>query len=434
VAGLRRIGGNLRGVVAALPVGLPAEPWQRQVLVLAVASFISFTGFTFVIPFMPLYVRELGVVDPQQNALWSGVIFGVSPLLGGLMGPLWGRIADRFGYKRMVQRSLGCFCVLLVLMAFVQDVYQLLGLRVLLGMVGGFGSLAMALASMAAPRERVGRAIAAIQTAQLLSGVGAPFLGGLVADTVGLRPSFFVAAGACGLSFVLFSLGYQERRARVGEGDKPRAAAPLLHLLRLPNFAVMLLMVFGINFIDRSFGPLLALYVDGLGAPRDMIATISGLIISSGAITAAVSANVVARWASPERVRRVLMITLLAGAVCSLPIALATAWWQLLIFRPLLGLLAGGSLTLAFTLGGMTLPREGRAAAFGFLSSAAMIGIASSAPFNGLLAQISLRAIFFFATALYVVLVLALWRGARDPAVAPEAADAPAPAGREASD
>lgn len=408
--------GFLAGLGRRWPGGIgggPIERWQRQVLTLAVASFISFTGFTFVMPFLPLFIQDLGVHEPGAVALWSGVIFGISPLLGGLMGPFWGRIADRTGYKLMVQRSLGCFVLLLILMAFVQDVYQLFGLRLLLGLVGGFGALSMALASAAAPRERVGQAIAAIQTAQLLSGVGAPFLGGLVADTLGLRPSFFVAAGACALAFLLITLGYQERRTAESDATAKTERRPLRHLFALPNFALLCLTIFGINFIDRSFGPLLALYVGWLGAPPDMTATVAGLIISLGAIAAAISANVVGRWASPERIHRVLLATLVGGALLCLPIALATAWWHLVVLRPLLGLLAGGSLTLAFTLGSQSLPKDGRAAAFGVLSSASMLGTATSAPLLGLLAQVSLRAIWLFDAALYVVLIICLWPALR---------------------
>lgn len=391
--------------------GLPTERWQQQVLILAVASFISFTGFTFIMPFLPLYIQDLGVQEPRAVALWSGVIFGITPLLGGLLGPVWGRVADRYGYKRMVQRSLGCFALLLMLMAFAQDVYQLFGLRFALGLVGGFGALSMALASAAAPRERVGQAIASIQTAQLLSGVGGPFIGGLIADRVGLRPAFFVAAASCAIAFSLITLGYSDPRSSEAPGaGKGRRDRSFRQLLTVPNFGAMLLAIFGINLIDRSFGPLLALYVLWLGAPEEATATIAGLIISTGAVAAAVSASVAGRWATPERVRRLLLASLAAGALLCLPIALATAWWQLVIFRTVLGLMAGGSLTLAFTFGSLTLPREGRAAAFGMLSSAALIGTAVSAPMTGLLAQISLRAIWFFDAAFYVVLLLWLWR------------------------
>lgn len=395
---------------------VPAERWQRQVLLLSVTAFISFTGFTFFMPFLPLFIQELGIHDPRDVALWSGVIFGISPLLGGLLGPFWGRVADRYGYKRMVQRSLGCFVVLLLAMAFVQNVYQLFGLRFILGMVGGFGSLSIALATAAAPRDRTGQAIAAIQTAQLLSGVVGPFVGGLIADTIGLRPSFYCAAAASLAAFLLITFGYYERRPTEGEATtRRRQTLPFRQLLQLPNFAALMVAIFGITFIDRSFGPLLALYVHWLGAPSDLTATIAGIVISAGGLTAAISANVAGRWANPARIRRLLVFSLLGGALVCLPIALATDWWQLIILRPLLGLMAGCSLTLAFTFGSLSLPREGRAAAFGVLSSASMMGTALSAPATGLLAQLSLRAIWLFDLAFYLVLVVWLWRATQAP-------------------
>lgn len=406
---------------------LPAEYWQRQVLLLAVAAFVSFTGFTFFMPFLSLYIAELGIREPQAIALWSGITFGISPLLGGLLGPLWGRVADRYGYKRLVQRSLGCFVVLLIAMAFVTNVYQLFGLRLILGLVGGFGSLSMALATAAAPRERAGQAIAAIQTAQLLSGVGGPFLGGLIADSIGIRPTFYCAASACAIAFGLITFGYQERRETTsGPATNQPATLPFRQLLALPNFAALMVAIFGINFIDRSFGPLLALYIDWLGAPKEAIATIAGLVISAGAVTATISANLAGRWGRPERIRRILLISLAAGALLCLPITLATEWWQLIILRPLLGLVAGGSLTLAYTFGSLSLPREGRAASFGVLSSAALLGTAISAPTTGLLAQINLRAIWAFDVIFYLVLLVWLWRATRHPVAQPSPTSATA--------
>ena len=409
---------------------LPAEAWRRQVLLLAVASFISFTGFTFVIPFLPLYIQELGISDPGAAALWSGLIFGISPLLGGLLGPFWGRVADRYGYKRMVQRSLGCFFVLLVLMAFVQNVYQLFALRLLLGMVGGFGALSLALASAAAPRERVGEAIASIQTAQLLSGVGGPLIGGLVADTFGLRPSFFFGAALCGLAFLLITVGYQERIGAEGgaaaiEGEP--AATPDLHVAELrrhlhhhPGDQ------FHRSLVRPAAGALRRLArragrVDGhdLGhhhlGRRDRGDDLGQCRRALG--VAATRRPPAA--GQPDR-RRAALPADRAGhrlGPCSS------------CARPLLGLVAGGSLTLAFTLGSQSLPKDGRAAAFGVLSSAALLGTAISAPLLGLLAQISMRAPWFFDAALYGVLAPVLWLALRR-----TVADEPAPAARQPAD
>ena len=118
-----------------------------------------FTGFAFVLPFLPLYVRELGVEDEEHAALWAGVLIGVAPLLAGLLAPVWGRLADRYGQKRMAVRALASYVVLLVLSALVTDVWQLLALRTGIGLFGGIGPLGLAMATSLAPREQTGRAV-----------------------------------------------------------------------------------------------------------------------------------------------------------------------------------------------------------------------------------------------------------------------------------
>ena len=81
------------------------------------------------IPFLPLFVRQLGVQEDQRVAAWSGLLIGVSPLLAGLMAPVWGRLADRLGLRAMAVRALLAYVALLLLTAAARDVWQLLALR-----------------------------------------------------------------------------------------------------------------------------------------------------------------------------------------------------------------------------------------------------------------------------------------------------------------
>ena len=47
---------------------VPTEAWRRNQLVMTAVVFVVFTGFAFVLPFLPLYVRELGVQGEEQVA------------------------------------------------------------------------------------------------------------------------------------------------------------------------------------------------------------------------------------------------------------------------------------------------------------------------------------------------------------------------------
>ena len=95
--------------------------WRRNLFAVTAASFIGFTGFTLVMPFLPLYFQQLGVTDVGEIALWSGLSLGVTPAVTALMSPFWGRVADRFGRKIMVERSLVSFVVVMAAMAFVSS-------------------------------------------------------------------------------------------------------------------------------------------------------------------------------------------------------------------------------------------------------------------------------------------------------------------------
>src|SRR5206468_2697904 len=89
----------------------PTEAWRRNQYAVLVCVFTSFLGFSFVQPFMPLYIKQLGVTDLGEAALYSGVAFGIAPLFSGLLAPFWGMLADSHGVKVMVQRALVSFIV-----------------------------------------------------------------------------------------------------------------------------------------------------------------------------------------------------------------------------------------------------------------------------------------------------------------------------------
>jgi MFS family permease len=80
-------------------------PWRRNLFAVTAASFIGFTGFTLVMPFLPLYLEELGVHDTGAIAIWAGVALGITPAVTALMAPVWARVAERYGRKLMVARA-----------------------------------------------------------------------------------------------------------------------------------------------------------------------------------------------------------------------------------------------------------------------------------------------------------------------------------------
>jgi DHA1 family multidrug resistance protein-like MFS transporter len=385
---------------------LPVEPWRRNQAVMVATVFVVFTGFAFVLPFLPLFVRTLGVRSDEAAALWSGILIGVSPLLAGLLAPVWGRLADRTGARRVALRALASYVVLMLLSAAVTDVWQLLLLRVGVGLFGGIGPLGLAMATSLAPREETGRAVARVQAAQILSAAVGPVAGGVLADHLGVRLTFVAAAGVCAAAWLLVARAYVEAPAPA-RGAAERTL-PLAGVVRLPEVAGLMAALFLVNFVGRSFTPILPLHLIALGLPADRVASRTGALISAYAVAAAVSASAFGRATGRFPPRLLLVASLALGTSAVLPMALVTSFPPFFGLAVALGLFSGGALTLVYTMGGLAVPPQHRATAFGFFSGAALFGGSVAPAVAGALARLDLRAVYWVDAALFLGLGLAL--------------------------
>ena len=389
-------------------LGREMPAWQANLYALLIVVFVAFVGFTFASPFLPLLVRELGVQDPSAIAIWSGIILAMGPIGAVISGPFWGRIADRVGGRVTLSRTVFGFGVLSAVMAFATDVHQLAALRLGMGLLGGFTTVAMALASMSSPPERTTRSIALIQSAQIVSLIVGPAMGGLVADHVGIRATFLASAGLSGFAFVTMQLLYrdpvalaQQRGNRGGKGAG--AKRDFRSILRTPYFVPLFLVLFVGTFVDRSMQPLIPLFIAELGSLSGAVASTTGFIVVAGAVAAAVSANAAGRLVQRFTHAQLLFVALTLGGIgCALMAASQTPL-QFGLLRVEVGLFAGGVLTLAYGLGGSLIPIDRRASAFGILASGAMIGNASSQLIGGLMASISLRGAFLVNAGIFAL-------------------------------
>lgn len=385
---------------------IPEEPWVRNQYVMVATVFVVFTGFAFVLPFLPLYVRELGVRGDEAVALWAGVLVGVSPLIAGLMAPVWGRLADRHGQKPMVLRALVSYVILLVLSAAATRVEHLLVLRMGVGFFGGIGPLGLAMATSLAPREQTGRAVGLIQAAQILAAAVGPFAGGFLADTIGIRSTFLVTAVLCASALWLVARYYQEGGPAVAAPAAPRTGTA--SLLRQRGVLPLLVVLFLVNFVGRSFTPILPLHLLQLAVPAASLGLATGALISLYSVAAAVSAAVLGKATGRFPARALLAASLAAGAATVLPMALIASFPTFALLAALLGLASGGALTLCYTIGGLMVAADQRATAFGFFSGAALFGGAISPTVAGLLAHWDLRGIYYVDAALFVLLTAGL--------------------------
>ena len=373
----------------------PVAPWRRNLYAVAAANFIGFTGFTLVMPFLPLYLEQLGLTDVGEISLWAGVSLGVTPAITALMAPLWGRLGDRYGRKIMIERSLASFVVVMTAMAFVTRPWHVFALRAIQGLFAGYGALALTMAADSAPRDDKAYAIGFVQSAQRLGPALGPVIGGVVAQAVGLRRSFFVTAAFYAFAFALVMFVYDEKAAvRQASAKHSQERVTFRNVLAFENFLLLMLVIFGIQFVDRSFGPVLPLFVAGLGADPSAVPLISGILFSIVAGMAAVGNNICARMLRRHSPRSVIATSCGIAALGVIGYLLtSSAWWLLLPTVPF-GLAVGAGMTAAYTAASAVIPSSATGVGFGLLTTAALAGLALSPVFNGLVGAASIRAVF----------------------------------------
>jgi MFS family permease len=370
--------------------------YRQNLVAVTAASFIGFMGFTLVMPFLPLYFHQLGVTDVGEVATWSGLCLGVTPALTALLAPVWGRVADRFGRKIMVVRSLASFVLVMGAMGVVTHAWHVFALRAVQGLFAGYGALTLTMAADSAPKGRMAQAIGTVQTAQRLGPALGPVFGGIVAALVGLRRAFFVAAACYLVAVVLVLLMYHEppRHTRADGSGDTGSTVTFRNVLAFENFLLMMAVIFGLQFVDRSFGPILPLYVGALGIAPERIPLISGALFSIAAGTGAVGHHYCAalmRRRSPNAIITLACAVAAAGAAV-IVIARDARW--LFAGAPLFGLAIGAGMTAAYTAAGSVVPTSARGAGFGLLTTSSLIGLALSPIVSGLLGATSIRAVF----------------------------------------
>ena len=408
---------------AAAPVS-----WQRNLWALTLASFFMFMAFGFVFPFLPLFIQnDLGVPDVNQVEIWSGVTaFGQSILLS-LFSPIWGALADRHGRRLMVLRVAFAGAVVIGLMGLSQNIWQFFGLRIIQGALTGVVAASTALASSFVPRERLGYSLGLIQMALFAGNAVGPLLGGTVADHVGYRASFAVAAAlflAAGVTTLVLVREDFVDTPPPGEGS--RGLRGLLGDIRTRGrdrqLIVMMLVVFSIQYGANVVLPILPLFVQQLDAGQSA-ATMTGVIYTVAGVVAAVSSVGLGRLGDRIGHRRVLIVLALGAGLFYIPQAFVQGVVQLIVLRGLLGFFDGGLLPSANAIISAGTEGQGRGShgtTYGLIYLATGLGFGLG-PLSGgfIAASLGIRSVFLITAFILLALGVYLPFGVRGPTRSP---------------
>jgi len=314
--------------------------WQRNLWVCVFGAFTTVMAMTLLLPFLPLYVEQLGVHGHGAIARWSAVLYGATFLVAGAAAPVWGRVADRYGRKILLVRASLGMAVCMGLIGMVHSVWQLLALRLLAGLLGGYASGATIVVATQTPNARASWALGMLSSGVMSGVLLGPLLGGVMPGLIGIRATFFVAGGVIFVAFLATVFLVREApRTRTQSVPRGRAWPMIVDRRGVLTILLISLLTTLANF---SIEPVITLFVAELSVPPSQVVFISGLSLAATALGAIVSAPRIGRLADRIGRRHVLTWGLVACAVLLVPQGFVTAAWQLVALRFLMGIAMAG--------------------------------------------------------------------------------------------
>jgi len=320
--------------------------WRRNLFVCVAGSFSTLIAMTLLLPFLPLYVEQLGAEGHAAIVQWSGIAYGATFFAAALVAPLWGRLGDRYGRKLMLVRASFGMAICMSLTGMVQTVWQLVLLRLLIGFAGGYSSGSTILVAMQTPKERSGWALGVMSAGITAGALVGPLLGGVLPPLIGIRTTFLISGGVIFLAFLATTFLIKENPrpvvTDVRSKEKPRGG-----WAQIPDkrpVVAMLATGMLLSFATMSIEPIITVYVQQLIENQSRVTLISGVVMSAAALGAILSASRLGKLADRIGHWNVIVGALAVSALLLIPQAFVTEGWQLVALRFLMGLALGGLL------------------------------------------------------------------------------------------
>lgn len=377
---------------------------RHNFIIILVANFIVAASATMIMPFLSLYIDTLGDYSDDYVQTWAGLIFAATFVTAFLMSPIWGRIADKYGYKPIM--IINCFGVAtsIFLMGYVQNVEQFFVLRLVMGVVTGFIPTSIAFISRHTPKEVAGKTLGTLQMGSVGGTLFGPVLGGLMADTFGFKYTFIITAVAIGIAAVIIIVGIHEptiiRKTKNAIYASKNVIWAIFHHRLIINVMLVTTLIQIGNF---SIQPLLSLYVSELTSSQE-VALLAGITFSAAGLGNICFARFWGKLSDHYGYEKILSYLLIVAVIIIIPQAFVTELWQLIGLRFLFGIVSGGLIPITSALIRREAPIEVQGEIMGYNQSFRFLGNILGPVLGGVVASIGgIHSVFYSTSLLFLI-------------------------------
>ena len=338
--------------------------WKQNLKVAWLGNFLTGTSFTLVMPFISVFVEELGV-GPGLVEYYAGLAVSTNALAAALMAPIWGSLAARYGRKPMMVRAAFAMIFTMGGMAFVPNVFWLLVLRVLNGVFTGYIPNSIALIASQVPKDKTGYALGTLSTGAVAGNLIGPTLGGVLAEMFGVHTVFLLVGLLYAIVVILTVFYIREDFVPIKKSD----ALPVKEVFAQVKDRKILAGLFVTSMViiaaAQAVVPILTLYVRHLGQ-TDNLLFVAGFIISLPGMASLATSGYLGKLGDRIGNHRLLLMALTYSLLINVFCVFAENPFQLGLLRFLYGFGTGALLPSVNSLLTKLTPKEGISRIFAY--------------------------------------------------------------------
>ncbi|AQP52777.1 MFS transporter [Vagococcus penaei] len=339
--------------------------WKRNLYIAWVGCFFTGASFSLVLPFIPIYIEQLGA-PADKIEFYSGLSISLTALSAAVVSPMWGSLADRKGRKLMMVRAAAGMTLTMGSLAFVPNVFWLLFMRFMNGVLSGYVPNATAMIASQAPMEKSGWALGTLATGAVAGSLIGPSMGGLLAELVGIQ-NVFIVTGLILLTNTILTIFFVQEDFKPVKKSEAMSTKDIFKAVEAPKILIGLFISTLILQVGMtSISPILTLYIRDLGDTSGNILFVSGLIVSVSGVSTFLSSPFLGKLGDKIGNQRILLIGLIVSALCIFPMSLVQTPLQLGILRFLLGFSTGALMPSINTLISKLTPKGGVSRIFSY--------------------------------------------------------------------